>query len=52
MAQVIRNWHQSRRYQHIMRELRALSQQELNALGIAHDQISIIAAKAAYLCHR
>jgi uncharacterized protein YjiS (DUF1127 family) len=47
MSIAIRNWVQAHRYQATLRQLKALSDRELHALGIAPHQIEHLAFEAA-----
>jgi uncharacterized protein YjiS (DUF1127 family) len=47
MSTAIRNWVQSHRYQATLRELQALSSNELRALGIARSRIEHFAREAS-----
>ena len=47
MSTMIRNWVQAHRYQETVRQLQALSAQELRALGIAPSQIEHLAAEVS-----
>jgi uncharacterized protein YjiS (DUF1127 family) len=47
MPTAIRNWVQSHRYQITIRQLQALSAEELRALGIAPSQIEHLATEVS-----
>jgi uncharacterized protein YjiS (DUF1127 family) len=47
MSTNIRRWVQSYRYQQTIRQLRALSREELRALGITPSEIEHLAAEAS-----
>jgi len=47
MTTAIRNWVQTYRYQETMRQLLALSSEELRALGIAPSQIEHLAVQVS-----
>jgi uncharacterized protein YjiS (DUF1127 family) len=49
MTNAFRNWRQSRRFRAMVRELKALSPRELQALGIAETEISRLAGEASRL---
>ena len=47
MTKAIRSWRQSRRFQAMVRELKALSPRELSALGIWPAEINHLALEAS-----
>jgi len=47
MSTIIRNWVQAHRYHETVRQLQALSSEELSALGIAPSQIEHLAAEVS-----
>lgn len=49
MTNALRNWRQSRRFHAMVRELKALSARELQALGIPEVEIPHLAAEASRL---
>ncbi len=49
MSTAIRSWRRSRRFQSTVRQLKALSPPELNALGIHPTEITRLALAAARL---
>jgi uncharacterized protein YjiS (DUF1127 family) len=49
MTKAIRSWRESRRFRAIVRELNALSQGELGALGIRPAEINHLALEASRL---
>ena len=52
MSTAIRNWVQTHRYQQTIRQLQALSTQDLRALGIAPTQIEHLAAEVSKVALR
>ena len=52
MSTAIRSWVQAHHYQATLRQLQALSNEELRALGIAPSQIEHLAAEVARAASR